>query len=201
VLTSKRTFSAAEEFTYNLKTLKRATIVGETTGGGAHPGGTQVATDRFTVWVPQGRAINPITNTNWEGTGVEPDIKVAASDALETAQIKALEKLAAADNKFKPLYEWELDGLKAKQQPVTIDEATLKFYAGNYGQRIISLENGSLYYQRTGNAKYKLKALDKYLFQPEGLTDFRIRFIVEQNKVTALQGLYDDGGSDMNKKE
>ncbi len=97
VLTSNRTFSAAEEFTYNLKNLKRATIIGETTGGGAHPGGTMPATDRFTLWVPTGRAINPITNTNWEGTGVEPDIKVKAAEALETAQKKAAEKSAGAN--------------------------------------------------------------------------------------------------------
>ena len=64
VLTSKRTFSGAEEFTYNLKNLKRATIVGETTVGGAHPGGTQRINAHFAVWVPSGRAINPITKTN-----------------------------------------------------------------------------------------------------------------------------------------
>lgn len=96
VLTSNRTFSAAEEFTYNLKNLKRAIIIGETTGGGAHPGGTMAATDRFTLWVPRGRAINPITNTNWEGTGVEPDIKVAADDALERAKKEAAQKIAAS---------------------------------------------------------------------------------------------------------
>ena len=71
VLTSKRTFSAAEEFTYNLKCLKRATIVGETTGGGAHPGGTRKVHEHFVVFIPSGRAINPISKTNWEGTGVD----------------------------------------------------------------------------------------------------------------------------------
>src|SRR6516162_7458125 len=74
LLTSKRTFSAAEEFTYNLKNLHRATIVGETTGGGAHPGGPRPINDHFSVWVPTGRAINPVSKTNWEGTGVKPDI-------------------------------------------------------------------------------------------------------------------------------
>jgi retinol-binding protein 3 len=93
VLTSARTFSAAEEFTYNLKHLKRATIVGETTGGGAHPGGVRRITDHFGIWVPNGRAINPITKTNWEGTGVEPDVKVAAADALSTAHLDALQKV------------------------------------------------------------------------------------------------------------
>src|SRR5688572_12018166 len=87
ILTSSRTFSAAEEFTYNLKNLKRATIVGETTGGGAHPGGVRRITDHFGVWVPNGRAINPITKTNWEGTGIEPHIKVAADDAFGAAHL------------------------------------------------------------------------------------------------------------------
>jgi hypothetical protein len=95
VLTSSRTFSGAEEFTYNLKNLKRATIVGETTGGGAHPVRAERISDRFLVMVPYMRAQNPITRTNWEGTGVEPDIKVPASEALDKAQALAKEAPAA----------------------------------------------------------------------------------------------------------
>jgi hypothetical protein len=68
VLTSNKTFSGGEEFVYNLKNLKRATLIGETTGGGAHPGGVFRLTEHFGVFVPTGRAINPITKTNWEGT-------------------------------------------------------------------------------------------------------------------------------------
>jgi hypothetical protein len=85
VLTSARTFSGAEEFTYNLKTLKRATIVGETTGGGAHPVRGRRIDEHFMIGVPFARAINPITHTNWEGVGVEPDTKVPASEALKAA--------------------------------------------------------------------------------------------------------------------
>ncbi|MFL5608499.1 MAG: S41 family peptidase [Gemmatimonadaceae bacterium] len=85
VLTSARTFSGAEEFTYNLKSLKRATIVGETTGGGAHPVRGRRIDEHFMIGVPFARAINPITHTNWEGVGVEPDTKVPAGKALETA--------------------------------------------------------------------------------------------------------------------
>ena len=92
VLTSKRTFSGAEEFTYNLKNLKRATIIGETTGGGAHPGGGFRISENFGMFVPTGRAISPITKTNWEGTGVTPDVEVPADHALLTAQIMALKK-------------------------------------------------------------------------------------------------------------
>jgi C-terminal processing protease CtpA/Prc len=85
VLTSARTFSAAEEFAYNLKNLERATIVGETTGGGANPGGMRRLSEDFTMFVPMGRAINPVTKTNWEGTGVAPDVAVASENALQAA--------------------------------------------------------------------------------------------------------------------
>jgi len=98
VLTSGHTFSAAEEFTYNLQTRKRAVIVGETTGGGAHPGDVAQLPHGFTVFVPSGRAINPITNTNWEGTGVKPDVEVAAEKALDTAHQLAREKVGKGSN-------------------------------------------------------------------------------------------------------
>ena len=85
VLTSKSTFSGAEEFTYNLKSLKRAAIVGETTGGGAHPVWGHNIDDHFMIGVPFARAVNPVTKTDWEGTGVAPDVKVEASQALDEA--------------------------------------------------------------------------------------------------------------------
>ena len=95
VLTSRHTFSGAEEFTYDLKTQRRATIVGETTGGGAHPIDVRPVADYFMIGVPVGAAINPITKTSWEGTGVEPDVKVAADDALTTAEKLAADKIHA----------------------------------------------------------------------------------------------------------
>ena len=93
VLTSHDTFSGGEEFCYNLKNLKRATLIGETTGGGAHPVSGHRIDDHFMIGVPFARAINPVSKTNWEGTGVEPDVKVAAADALTTAQKLVAEKL------------------------------------------------------------------------------------------------------------
>jgi len=93
VLTSRNTFSGAEEFAYDLQTRKRATIVGDTTGGGAHPGGMQRVTEHFGIFVPTGRAINPITKTDWERVGVRPDIAVASDQALRTAHLAALRGL------------------------------------------------------------------------------------------------------------
>jgi len=89
VLTSRRTFSSAEEFSYDLQSLKRATLIGETTGGGAHTMAPHRIDEHFYIRVPFGRFINPITRTDWEGSGVEPDVKVPASDALDEALQRA----------------------------------------------------------------------------------------------------------------
>ena len=85
VLTSSKTWSGAEQFCYNLKMLKRATLVGETTAGGAHAGVFHRIDDHFGVAIPQVKSINPFGNADWEGVGVEPDVKVEAANALETA--------------------------------------------------------------------------------------------------------------------
>ena len=204
VLTSGGTFSAAEEFSYNLKHLDRATLVGETTGGGAHPGGSVVATDRFMIWVPTGRAINPITNTNWEGTGVSPHIKTPAADAFDVAYIKALELLMKnnkdEDEGLQAFYEWPLAALSLKTNPVTLDAKTLKAFAGIYGPRIVIFENGKLFYQRGSGTKYELLPYSNNEFMLKGLDSFRIRFVAEGNTITALQGLYDNGHTDKNTK-
>jgi C-terminal processing protease CtpA/Prc len=102
VLTSNRTFSGAEEFSYDLKNLKRATIVGETTGGGAHPINGYIVADYFMVVVPISEAINPITHTNWEGTGVLPDVKVPAASALSVAEQLATRDIQAASANSRP---------------------------------------------------------------------------------------------------
>lgn len=93
VLTSEHTFSGGEEFACNLKAMKRATIVGETTGGGAHPGGYVEVGGGFAVFIPMGRPVNTVTGTNWEGTGVEPDIVTLEEEALAAAHVRALEQL------------------------------------------------------------------------------------------------------------
>jgi len=85
VLTSSFTFSGGEELAYNLKVNGRATLVGETTRGGAHPTEWYFLTPHIAVTVPTARSINPITGTNWEGVGVTPDIAVAADTALDAA--------------------------------------------------------------------------------------------------------------------
>jgi hypothetical protein len=203
VLTSNRTFSAAEEFTYNLKNMERATIVGETTGGGAHPGGTMPANDEFVVWVPQGRAINPVTQTNWEGTGVAPDIAVPASGALERAHIEALKTLAekAESEDLKFAYRWAKEDVEARLEAVQVDPGILRSYLGTFGPRKITWADGSLQYQRENGPVYKMIPMSKGLFRFEEAKYFRLRILEEDGKVVAVEGLYDNGQKDRNAKD
>ncbi len=101
VITSNRTFSGAEEFSYNMQTQKRATLIGQTSGGGANPGGSRGINENLTVFIPGGMAINPITKTNWEGVGVIPEVKTEVEEALEKAHELAKEAAQAHRNKRK----------------------------------------------------------------------------------------------------
>jgi hypothetical protein len=90
VLTSGKTFSCAEQFAYDLHNLKRVKIVGETTGGAANPGGFESLGNGFGIFIPTGRAYSPVTKTNWEGTGIAPDVSTTAPEALLKAYELAL---------------------------------------------------------------------------------------------------------------
>lgn len=96
VLTSHSTFSGGEEFAYDLQTQKRAILVGEVTGGGANPGDFVPLAQGFVAFIPNGRAINPVTKTNWEHVGVLPDVSAAASDAIKIAYAASLKDVIAS---------------------------------------------------------------------------------------------------------
>ena len=197
ILTSGRTFSAAEEFTYNLKNMERARVVGETTGGGAHPvDNVDFPEHGVRMSLPFGRAINPITGTNWEGTGVEPHTSVPAQDALEVAHREALEQLAetadSPERKFR--LQWAVDGLAAAGNPPALSPVQMGDYAGTYGPRRVWTEQGQLRYRRGEGREIRLIAMGEDLFRLEGLDNFRIRFERDEaGRVVTLVGLYIDG--------
>jgi retinol-binding protein 3 len=161
-----------------------------------------VISEKFIISLPVGRAINPITQTNWEGVGVEPHIKVGREEALRTAQIKALESLSGkATGEAKKQYEWHFTSLKAKEQTTKLDDSQLSKYVGVYGPREITVESGRLFYQRSGSPKYELIPLDKDLFGIAELADFRVKFERENDQVKALTGIYLNGTEDTFHKE
>lgn len=200
VVTSGYTFSGAEEFSYNLKSTKRGTIVGETTGGGAHPVRPwPVEGYDVTLVVPFGRAVNPITGTNWEGTGVAPDVAAPAAAALDTAYLKALEAIEGRtkDEDVKRQTAWLREGAAARLQPLQVAAADLRAYAGAYGPRTIAVEGGALTYQRQGRRKYTLVPMARDLFVIPELDSFRVAFERGPGgQVVRLVGLYADGRSE-----
>lgn len=96
VLTSPLTGSCAEEFAYDVQTHELGTLYGATTAGAANPGGLFTLSDHLAAFIATGRAINPVTHTNWEGVGVKPDVDVPPADALREAHVAALGKLRAS---------------------------------------------------------------------------------------------------------
>lgn len=97
LLSSSRTFSGGEDFLYTLQAQGRAIVVGETTGGGAHPTRMFPVSHAVAISVPFARSVNPVTGTNWEGTGVIPDVAVPADEAFGVAYGKALEHVLDSD--------------------------------------------------------------------------------------------------------
>lgn len=111
ILTSARTFSGGEAFIYDLKARHRAVIYGEVTGGGANPGGGRVLNPRFGMFVPNGRAENPVTKTNWEGTGVAPDKPMEAGLAFTAALRDLASRRGLTDVKARLAEEYQIDDL------------------------------------------------------------------------------------------
>jgi len=132
LLTSARTFSAGEAFVYDLQAHKRATIYGEITGGGANPGGGRVINPRFGIFIPTGRAENPVTGTNWEGTGVTPDRTMDEKLAFQAALRDIAAKRGLDDVKAQLATETEADAfvearlLKIRTLPLPGSEAAVR---------------------------------------------------------------------------
>jgi hypothetical protein len=205
VLTSHYTFSGAEEFTYNLKNMERATIIGDTTGGGAHPIDVKPFPNlNVGMSLPFGRAVNPITGTNWEGTGIAPHICVPQEQALDVAHLEALKKLEGKtdDPDRKAQLKWAMEGLQVKLNPVTVPERQLQAYVGQYGPRKIWVEDGRLYYRRGEGRKYQLTPMGDHRFMIEELDYFRVQFVMDdKGQASEIIGHYDDGHADGHKRD
>ena len=98
ILTSDYTFSAAELFSSALQGHKRATVVGEATGGGGHGIRPFKIAQGFTAFIPFNRHYHPVTKKSWEVVGIQPDIPCTAADALRVAQISILKELQKKPN-------------------------------------------------------------------------------------------------------
>jgi hypothetical protein len=111
VLTSERTFSGGEDLCYTLQALGRAQVIGETTGGGAHPTRPFPVSAAVHIGIPFARSVNPVTGTNWQGTGVVPDVAVPEAQAYDVAYARALEHVLATDDVPPPIADEARDAL------------------------------------------------------------------------------------------
>lgn len=139
VLTSSKTYSGAEEFSYNMLTRKRATLVGETTGGAANPGGMFSINDDLRMFIATGTAINPVTQTNWETVGVKPDVAIGADEALEKAVEMANKVVETNWLTEKSRREVEVDRLLALLQKVRLSDKPLSDVKSTYAAKVSEL--------------------------------------------------------------
>ncbi|RZK16894.1 MAG: hypothetical protein EOO56_19030 [Hymenobacter sp.] len=135
ILTSHDTFSGAEDFAYALQMAQRALVVGETTGGGAHPTKPVSVGQGFVVSIPFARSLNPVTHTDWEGTGVVPNVKTEARYALLKARELALQaqRQAAPTEQEKHQLTYLLEELPRPHPAPVLPMRVLQPYAGTYG--------------------------------------------------------------------
>ncbi len=147
LLIGAKTGSAAEAMAYDFQQLKRATLVGQRTLGGANPAQSFALPQNFRVMIPIGKAINPITGSNWEGKGVSPDVACEEDLALEKAYLMALEQGSSeVENlEYERLQLIEVQKLKLFQAGIPLD--SLQAFAGNYEGREIRTWEGRLYYR------------------------------------------------------
>lgn len=171
ILTSGRTGSAGEAMPYTLQAAKRATIVGEATGGAANPGGLVPVPGGYRVFVSAGSPINPITKTNWEGKGVQPDVLMPSAQALPAAHIAALKTIAADPKRTDAT--WMIEALERIHGPLQA-LPPLANYAGTYGPLTVIADGASLTVKRGRRPPFTLDHLrdDTFFVRTDPLTRF-----------------------------
>lgn len=199
VLVGSRTSSAAEAVAYNLQQFSRARIIGEQTKGEGNPGLRFAINDKLWMMVPTAVSIHARTGTNWDRTGVTPDIKTEAATAYPAAlaeACKALEKTAGDNN----IYKWMLPEFEAQLNPQTPEPGFASTIAGRYeGGRTILHTDGALYFS-TDRGKRRMNYLNNQTFSVEARKDFRLRFPVSPDGAMVAEILWNDGTIERSKK-
>lgn len=178
ILTSYKTFSAAEGLAFALQKLKRATLVGEQTRGGAHTVTYKPIGAGFVCDIPFGNVMDPYTKGNWEGSGVAPDILSTAPAALETAQNEIFKSTlgATTDRDEDAALRWQQRIMYSIHHPALADTLVLRALTGVYGANTITYNGGTLYFQKAGMARFAMIAMGDNYYRPLGNDSFIIGF-------------------------
>ncbi|HYC96807.1 S41 family peptidase [Brevundimonas sp.] len=185
VLVDGDTGSAAEAVAYDAKVRGAAVIVGARTYGAANNVRHYPVAPDLILSMSYNRPVHPLTGTNWEGTGVLPDLVTDSALALESAELEALKALSddlPDDSPARIGYEWRAAGLRARLEPPLIDEPTLEAFAGRYGTIEIRYDAGVLKLYRPERPRWPqgarlLPMTPDALFSMEGTDDLRFQFV------------------------
>ncbi len=197
VLISRSTFSAGEDFAFTLQRQGRAVIVGEQTRGGAHP----VEFHRFPelcleIMIPEECSEDPVSGDNWEGSGVVPDIRAHADDALDVAHEDALKKLLEQPEEDELAMrdrQWALESVSTRGTRPQLSPERLSLYPGRYGRSIeIFLAGDKLRLNRGGRRDHTLEPFGEHEFEFDHGTQ-RVRFVLKEGIPTELIGRQHDG--------
>lgn len=197
ILTSNRTFSAAEGLAYTLQSMKNVVIIGDTTRGGAHLTRSFSLGNGFVGFIPYLRGENVKTKTDWEGTGIIPDIKIEESKSLLTAQNTILTRklAAAADDTEKRKISWLINYYKSTNSDVVIDSSNAAKFIGRFAEFEITVKENQLMFRDTNqpnNNPKKLTAITSTLFQVDN--DYQVEFIIEENgSCNSIKMYWEDG--------
>lgn len=191
ILTGTTSFSAAEWFSYTLSKHGRATLVGQVTAGGAHPVDRKPINDAFFVQVPIGQIHEPITGTDFEAVGVQPDRVTPSHQALDVAHEMALERLA--DMSPDSGAAWSLPVVRARLNPSADHAALYRRAEGRYEGRQLVVEGDALVYRWRDRFALRLEPLGDDLFAVEGTSDYRFRLVSDGDAVVGLERI-DRGG-------
>jgi hypothetical protein len=185
ILISHYTASGAEAFSYSMKHAGRAVLIGETTSGAAHMAEFyDFPKVQLRALIPIGRAINPVTKTNWEGTGVTPHIEVPSENALAVAHRKALKGILArtTDEKLRSKLAWSLVAVEAQTEPVTLTLEKMQTYTGEYaGGRAILVKDGVLFWRDVDGTKSKMIPFSEDLFGFDDTDEYRLAIVRDDN--------------------
>lgn len=197
ILTSSRTYSAAEGFAYTLHNIKGSTVIGDTTRGGAHLTRSFSLGNGFVAFIPYVRGEDAKTKTDWEGTGVVPDINAEESSCIATAVnailVKKLATVTDENEKRKITYQINLN--KSKSNPSMASPADATKYTGRFAEFEITVKEGQLMFRdvnQPGNNPRKMIALSTTFFQVGN--DYQVEFIMNEHGVCSSIKMYWDDG-------
>lgn len=178
VLTSSATGSAAEEFTGHVGGYRLGELVGGNTGGAGFRNTLVPIGGTYILSVSVGRAVLASTGKDWEAVGHAPTMPTPVAAALDTAHAHALRRLAAtATGPRQVRLNAIAEGLGARGERRT-PGAPLTAYAGQYGERAVTIENGRLFYQRGDRPREQLVPLGGHRFifdsAPETVVEFTL---------------------------